>query len=299
MAVGLFTFSMTAFLAIGSEDHVSVTVLIFAFAVGLVTLGLMRGLQVKAFASLQLNTTLAAIQDAGRRTIDELYPDPLPESGPSPARASESAPGRPVLWRRPPTTLEQLDLRALLDTAESADAVVVFRVGVGATLTEGATVAEVHGAVTDAAVVDSCVTGVNRTFDQDPLLAFRLLADIGLRALSPAVNDPATAAQTLDAIVGLLTPLAVRDLDVGAIASATGATRVWLHLPVWADFVSEGLDELLAVSTNSATMLARASTTLTTLAEQTPEANKTDIERRSRWVQQALLARPNLPTPGL
>jgi uncharacterized membrane protein len=33
---------------------------------------------------------------------------------------------------------------------------------------------------------------------------FRLLADIALRALSPAVNDPATAVQVLDTIESLL-----------------------------------------------------------------------------------------------
>lgn len=39
-----------------------------------------------------------------------------------------------------------------------------------------------------------------------------------------------------------------------------GATRVRLDLPVWADFVSEGLDEFFAVSMNSAMTLVRAST---------------------------------------
>jgi uncharacterized membrane protein len=56
------------------------------------------------------------------------------------------------------------------------------------------------------------MTGQERTFGQDPLFAFRLLADIGLRALSPAVNDPATAVQVLDTIQSLLAPLATRDL---------------------------------------------------------------------------------------
>jgi Predicted membrane protein (DUF2254) len=58
----------------------------------------------------------------------------------------------------------------------------------------------------------SWATGPERTFGQDPLFAFRLLADIGLRALSPAVNDPATAVQVLDTIQSLLAPLATRDL---------------------------------------------------------------------------------------
>ena len=42
--------------------------------------------------------------------------------------------------------------------------------------------------------------GEERTFEQDPEFAFRVLADIALRARSPAVNDPTTAIQALDAM---------------------------------------------------------------------------------------------------
>ena len=40
--------------------------------------------------------------------------------------------------------------------------------------------------------------GAERTFEQDPKYALRLLVDIAIRALSPAVNDPITAVQALD-----------------------------------------------------------------------------------------------------
>jgi len=162
-----------------------------------------------------------------------------------------------VPWPRPQTALQQLELRRLLSAAERSGSVVVFRVRVGQTLWQGATVAEVSGSLDDDVVVESCVTGVNRTFEQDPLLAFRLLADIGLRAPSPAINDPATAVQVLDAIVGLLALLASRDLAVGAVGSPSGATRIHLDLPAWADFVSEGLDERLVPSKNSPMVLAQ------------------------------------------
>jgi uncharacterized membrane protein len=68
-------------------------------------------------------------------------------------------------------------------------------------------------------VVDCVIAGLERGFDQDPALAIRVLVDIGLRALSPAVNDPTSAAQALDAIQACLERLAARDLDV---ASVTG-----------------------------------------------------------------------------
>lgn len=40
--------------------------------------------------------------------------------------------------------------------------------------------------------------GAQRTFTQDPKYAIRLLVDIAIKALSPAINDPTTAVQALD-----------------------------------------------------------------------------------------------------
>ncbi len=42
--------------------------------------------------------------------------------------------------------------------------------------------------------------GDERTFDQDPTFALRMMVDIANKALSPAVNDPTTAVQVLDHI---------------------------------------------------------------------------------------------------
>ncbi|RTL63339.1 MAG: DUF2254 domain-containing protein [Pseudonocardiaceae bacterium] len=270
LALGLFAFSTAAFLEMAGVTEVTVAVPLLAFGVALVVLGLMWSIQAKAFDALRMNSTLDRLQTGGREVIDGLYPR---RSVPGTSRSETPlAPtnGRPVLWHGPQTTLQQLELRRLLRAAERADAHVVFRVGVGQTLWPGAAVAEVTGNVDDDAVVSSCVTGVNRTFDQDPLLAFRLLADIGIRAMSPAVNDPATAVQVLDAVVGLLLDLAQRDLAVGAVAGPGGATRVHLDLPDWADYVGEGLDELLLTAKNSPLVLERGLTTVTRLAEQVP-----------------------------
>ena len=54
-----------------------------------------------------------------------------------------------------------------------------------------------------------------RTFEQDPQYAIRLLVDIAIRALSPAINDPTTAVQALDQIEDLLRRLGGRQLDRG------------------------------------------------------------------------------------
>ena len=57
--------------------------------------------------------------------------------------------------------------------------------------------------------------GEERTFEQDPKYAIRLLVDIAIKALSPAINDPTTAVQALDQIEDLLLRLGQRHLEIG------------------------------------------------------------------------------------
>ena len=68
------------------------------------------------------------------------------------------------------------------------------------------------------------------------MLAIRVLADIALRALSPAVNDPATAVDAIDASDGLLRALTRRDIDVRDITDTAGQLRIQLKLPTWSDY---------------------------------------------------------------
>jgi uncharacterized membrane protein len=148
VALGLFAFSMSAFLEIGGATNVTVVVPIFAFVAALAVIGLIRNIQAKAFVSLQMNSTLVSLIRSGREVINDLYPErpvaPVNAKSPSVPPRNE----RPVLWPRPQTTLQQLDLRRLLIAADRADSVVVFRVRVGETLWEGATVAAVPAAST-------------------------------------------------------------------------------------------------------------------------------------------------------
>ena len=69
------------------------------------------------------------------------------------------------------------------------------------------------------------------------MLAFRLLADIALRALSPAVNDPATAVDAIEATDGLLRVMARRDIDVRDVTDSAGEILIRLQLPTWDDYL--------------------------------------------------------------
>ena len=98
--------------------------------------------------------------------------------------------------------MTRIDFRALASLAETADIVVDLVAAVGDTLVEGDAVLRIHAAtpVPEDALVRCVHTGRERTFEQDPKYAFRILVDIAIKALSPAINDPTTAVQALDQI---------------------------------------------------------------------------------------------------
>ena len=111
---------------------------------------------------------------------------------------------------------------------------------------QGEPVADLHGGdAEDTAVLSGLLTGPERSLKQDPLFAFRLLADIALRALSTAISDPATAVQVLDTTESLLRPLVSRDLDVAGVHDDAGTVRVVMALPSWDDYLRTALDDLL------------------------------------------------------
>jgi uncharacterized membrane protein len=74
-----------------------------------------------------------------------------------------------------------------------------------------------------------------------------VLADIALRSLAPAINDPTTAVQALDHVDGLLRVMMRRDPEVGTVNAPDGQTRVLLRLPTWEDCVGVALDETIAM----------------------------------------------------
>ena len=290
LAVGVFVFSVTAALVIGNDPEVSVIVPAAEVAGVLATLALIRTLQVKAFASIQLAPTLSAIAAHGRAILDDLYSPPGPND---PHPAAQLPPlRRTVIWPGRQAVLQQLDLRRL--AGASGTAVIVLRARIGDTLQEGAPAADLHGGdMTDAAVLGAMVTGQERTFHQDPLFAFRLLADIGLRALSPAVNDPATAVQVLDTTESLLQPLASRDLDVAEIADDAGTLRLVLDLPSWDDYLQIALDDLIESGARSPMVLLRARAMLSSLLDAAPPQRKPSIAWRLRRAEE--LAAGNFP----
>jgi uncharacterized membrane protein len=124
----------------------------------------------------------------------------------------------------------------LLALAREHDLVAVVSTMVGEFVVEGAPLVWVWAPSPEATPPDPASfhetlrvairLGYERTAEQDVAFGVRQLADIAVKALSPAINDPYTAIQALEHLGVLLAKLVRRPLGNQHLYDDAGATRV-------------------------------------------------------------------------
>jgi uncharacterized membrane protein len=290
-------YSFTASLVVGRSETTPGLVPIVAFTGVLLSLLLYRRLQMTAFRSIQLASTLSEIAARAHAVLDGLYMESAARD--RPPRPADPVPrdGDAIVWRGRPATLQAIDVPRLLAVAERGGASVRFRVGTGETIYEGTVLANVAGSSEGLgpAVLEALTVGEERTFEQDSAFPLRLLSDIALRALSPAVNDPTTAIQAIDATDGLLRVLAVRDLEIGDVTGGEGRVRVALVLPTWTDYLEVALADIVSLPSLAPSFRSRLLRMFDDLASIAHPERIPEIEAYRD--QLGVPAGPN-PTPG-
>jgi uncharacterized membrane protein len=121
--------------------------------------------------------------------------------------------------------------------------------------------------------------GDERTTEQDPVFAFRIIVDIAIRALSPAVNDPTTAVLAIDQLERLLRDLGSRQLDRGMIYDRDRELRLIIQVPDWEDFVSLAVSEIRLYGVSSIQVPRRLSAMLEHLLEVLPESRSEALQK--------------------
>jgi uncharacterized membrane protein len=253
--------------------------------VGLVILSMLLFARlIQRLNDLQISSVLKTIGDKGRATIREMF-ERLDETssakGPV-AQASVDASylgpaTQTVTYAGEPRTIAELDIRRLVRAARQADAVIVMSHAVGDTVLDGVPLLTVHGAgahIAEPELMRAVQLRPERTFAQDPKYPLRLLVDIAIKALSPAINDPTTAVQAIDQIEDLLRRLGRRDLDAGYARDADGKLRLVHPMPTWEDYLTLAFDEIRQFGGTSVQVMRRLRSTLVDLA-----AAQTSYER--------------------
>ena len=168
-------------------------------------------------------------------------------------------------------SIQAIDRRGMLGWATRNDCVVVLRRAPGDFVSKGSPIAEVYASASppDCDLLDGMIAlGIERTIEQDPAFAIRVVVDVATRALSPAVNDPTTAVQVLDHLEVLLREIGSRPLSRRAILRDDDArARVVVPTLGWADFLTLSVTEIRQFGATSIQVLRRLRALLEDLRE--------------------------------
>ena len=252
------------------------------FALLLASVGMFVGL-INRVAMLQISRTLAFTGDQGRRVIDTIYPDlSLPRTDRAADMPDASSAATIVSHSGPPFAVEVVHIDRLIALATSHEAIVEVMVAAGDTVTAFMPLLRVFNArqpIDERKLLAAISLGPERTFEQDPKYAIRLLADIAIRALSPAVNDPTTAVQALDQIGDLLLRLGRRRIEIGTFRDVAGRLRVVMPFPTWEDFLLLAFGEISDYGASSLQVMRRMHALVADLIAILPAERRAALER--------------------
>lgn len=301
--IATFVFSLSSIGEVGKGSSKDVPVITFGFALLLLLLSVALFLALIQRTVLMLRAA-SAIDRIGARTIAclrELAPNPY-----DPARAGAGMPrplpARPtqvLRHRGPPAVLQAIDDRALVRAARGVDGVLVLRVEVGSLVRAGQPVLALHGATStlrERRLRRALILGDERTLADDAAFGLRLLVDIAIKALSPAVNDPTTASAALDRIEAVLSEAAWRDLEASARRDRGGVVRLRLPAAGWDGLVSLGLDEIRHYGAHSLQTCRRMRALLEDLEQTVPPARRPALRAELTLLEETVAA--GFPEPG-
>ncbi len=262
--VGLFVFALVfAIMALNRvETTINEIVPLLCAALGLISIAAFLFLIDYAARLLRPVSILAHVGDKGLTVIETVYPERVSDTA-DVAGASVDLPtgtSTEILHDGRSEIVLAVDLASLVRQARQADGVIECLFQVGDFVASGEPLFVLYGGAAriELPVLRAAVAfGPERTMEQDPLFSFRILVDIALKALSPAINDPTTAVLALDQIHRLLRLVGRRQLRGDTILDDGGRPRVILHTPNWEDFVHVACLEIASCGANNVQIARR------------------------------------------
>ncbi len=131
--------------------------------------------------------------------------------------------------------------------------------------------------------------------EQDPLFSFRIMVDIALKALSPAINDPTTAVLAIDQIHRLLRVVGKQRLHGGPVLDGLGRPRVVQHRPTWGDFVRISCTEIRASGASSVQVARRLGALLENVMATLPSYRHPELLAERARLDLAIMAAYPIP----
>jgi len=288
-SVGLFVFTLVfAVMALNRQDTgVSQMVAFITAALGIACVANFLFLIDYAARLLRPVSIVANVGDIGVEVIRSVYPAPYSSvaAEAAPLREKLGQPVRTIVHAGKAGIVLAVDLDSLVTLARRSAGLIEFLPQVGDFVAVDDPLFALYG---DAAALDdrtlraTVAFGAERTLEQDPIFAFRILVDIALKALSPAINDPTTAVLALDQVHRLLRMLGKRQLRSEVIADDGGTPRLIFRTPNWEDFVNVACKEVRACGGHNLQIVRRMRAMLENVVRNVPERRAASLVRELR-----------------
>jgi uncharacterized membrane protein len=251
LALTLFVFMFTLTLAVLVRINISVPAVSAQLAAYscLVGLGVFLYLLDHVGKTLRPSGALKKVGYYGRLVIANVYPRRLSEVRdiPSPPTKALNNPITFLVVGTKPGVILAFDYQGIAMLAERADCIVEMVPQVGDFVAVGDPLFRVYGGGTpelNQKLLQSVAVGMERTLEQDPMFAFRIIVDIACKGLSAAINDPTTAVLALDQLHYLLRSVGSRELSNGQVRDVQGQLRLIYRTPDWDDYVHLAVTEI-------------------------------------------------------
>jgi uncharacterized membrane protein len=308
-AVGLFVFTfLFAIKALGrTETTVQQFVTFVAGLLGLICITAFLFLIDYAARMLRPVSLVQRVGKAGLAVIESVYPEQYTEQETTSAFQQRSGPvQRTILHRGKSAIVVAVNIRTLVAEAENAQGMIEFVPQVGDFVGSGEPLFMLYGGaslIDERKLLAAVVFGAERTMEQDPLFAFRILVDIAIKALSKAINDPTTAVLAIDQLQRLLGSAGSRNLRTDQILDRAGKFRVIFRTPNWKDFVHLAFTEIRFCGAENMQIARRVRAMVVNLADTLPvqrhAALRKELELLDRMIEKFYVLPEDLQLAGI
>jgi uncharacterized membrane protein len=228
---------------------------------------------------------LTRVGNEGLAVIKSVYPDPSLGPGfPKSQRRALALPERVIQHQGTSGIVLAVNLAELRSEAERSHGVIEFVPQVGDFVAVDEPLFNLYGGartIEDDVLRSAVALGSERTMEQDPTFAFRIVIDIALKALSPAINDPTTAVLAIDQLNRLLRAVGTRHLRTDEVLDTSGQLRLIVRTPNWDDFVDLAFSEIRACGANNLQIVRRLRAMIENLTETLPDHRQRELQEQS------------------
>jgi uncharacterized membrane protein len=282
--VGLFTFSML--FAVGTGARIDTTVPTFAvtftWILGIASIVAFLFLMDYTARLLRPISILCLIAEQGIKIIQSVYPElvKLPRQR-RPSQAPDII-ARTTQHRGTSAVVLAVNSKSLVSMAQRTNGVIEFLPRVGDFVAVGEPLFRLYGnaaTINDDKLRAQVAFGPERTLEHDSTFAFRVIVDVGIKALSAAINDPTTAVLAIDQLHRLLRQVGKRYLHDNALFDSSGALRVIFPTPDWEDFVQLTFSEIRLYGAANFQIARRLRAMIENLMQSLPDIRQPALRR--------------------